>query len=437
MDVLILIALILLNGVFAMSEIALVSARKSRLQRLADKGDAGAASAIRLGEEPTRFLSTVQIGITVIGLLNGIYGEAALAAPLAEYMASFDISTKTASAASTVIVVIAITYLSIVVGELVPKRLAQFNPELFARMMARPLSLLALLSKPFVSLLAWSTDLVLRLLGRRGGEFEENIIEEDIIALMAEGSRSGAIDAQERDMVRNVFHLDDRKVSSLMTPRSEMKAFDLGKPLDENIQCLLACGHERFPVIDGDMENPLGVLSARQLLTIKLTGVVDNEAILAAVQPPVFIPESWRGTRLLEFYRQCNNHLVFVVDEYGDLQGMVTHGDLLEALTGEFKSHLPEDNWSEQHLDGSWTMDGLIPVFVLRDLLELDTLPDEHKRGYHTLSGMMMWCLTDMPKVGESVEWEGWQFILLSVEGNRPEKVLVRRSRGGVNVRVN
>ncbi|GFR77063.1 membrane protein, partial [Elysia marginata] len=219
MDVLILIALILLNGVFAMSEIALVSSRKSRLQKLADKGDAGAASAIRLGEEPTRFLSTVQIGITVIGLLNGIYGEAALAAPLAEYLVTFDISSKTASAASTVIVVIAITYLSIVVGELVPKRLAQLNPELFARLMARPLSLLALLSKPFVSLLAWSTDLLLRLLGKRGGESEENIIEEDIIALMAEGSRSGVIEAQERDMVRNVFHLDDRNVSSLMTPR--------------------------------------------------------------------------------------------------------------------------------------------------------------------------------------------------------------------------
>ncbi|WP_419834494.1 hemolysin family protein [Endozoicomonas atrinae] len=430
MDVLILSALILLNGVFAMSEIALVSARKSRLQKLADKGDAGAATAIKLGEEPTRFLSTVQIGITVIGLLNGIYGEAALAAPLAEYMSTFDISRKTASAASTAIVVIGITYLSIVVGELVPKRLAQLNPELFARMMARPLSLLALLSKPFVSLLARSTDLLLRLLGKNGGESEENIIEEDIFALVNEGSRSGVIEAHERDMVRNVFHLDDRKVSSLMTPRSEMKAFDLRKSLDENLQCLLACGHERFPVIDGDMDNPIGVLSAKQLLNIKFTGAGDCDAIKAVTQPAVFVPKSWSGSRLLEFYRQCNDHLVFVVDEYGDLKGIVTHGDLLEALAGEFKSSLPEDNWSEQHVDGSWTMDGLIPIAVLRDLLELDSVPDESRHGYHTLSGMMMWCLGEMPKVGESVEWEGWQFILLSVEGNRPEKVLVRRKLG-------
>ena len=427
MDVLILTALILLNGVFAMSEIALVSARKSRLQKLADKGDAGAATAIKLGEEPTRFLSTVQIGITVIGLLNGIYGEAALAAPLAEYMSTFDISRKTASAASTAVVVIGITYLSIVVGELVPKRLAQLNPELFARMMARPLSLLALFSKPFVSLLAWSTDLLLRLLGKSGGESEENIIEEDIFALVNEGSRTGAIEAHERDMVRNVFHLDDRKVSSLMTPRSEMKVFDLRKSLDENLQCLLACGHERFPVIEGDMDNPIGVLSAKQLLNIKFTGVGDNDAIKTVTQPVVFVPKNWSGSQLLEFYRQCNDHLVFVVDEYGDLKGIVTHGDLLEALAGEFKSGLPEDNWSEQHVDGSWTMDGLIPVSVFRDLLELDSVPDESRHSYHTLSGMMMWCLGEMPKVGESVEWEGWQFILLSVEGNRSEKVLVRR----------
>lgn len=427
MDVLILLLLILLNGAFAMSEIALVSARKSRLQKLADKGDAGAASAIALGQEPTRFLSTVQIGITAIGLLNGIYGEAALAAPLADAMVGWGMTEKTASIASTAVVVLGITYLSIVVGELVPKRLAQLSPELFARLMARPLVILSALSRPFVSLLAYSTDLLLKLLGKGGSAQQEGVTEEDIFALVNEGSQTGAIEISERDMVRNVFHLDDRKVSSLLTPRSEMIAFDMSRTLDDNLSKLMACEHERFPVIEGDIDNPLGVVSAKQLLGLKLSGASDRQALETLVRKPVFIPESWSGTRLLEFFRHSGEHLVFVVDEYGDLQGIVTHRDLLEALAGEFRNKSSATIWSEQHDDGSWTMNSMIPVLVLKDILELESLPDEQEHGYHTLSGMLMWCLGEMPKTGESFVWEKWQFTILSLEGNRPDRVQVIR----------
>lgn len=425
MDVLILMALILLNGLFAMSEIALVSARNSRLQKLADKGDSGAANAIKLKQDPTRFLSTVQIGITTIGLLNGIYGEAALAAPLAEYLTSWGVSSKTASMASTIIVVLGITYLSIVIGELVPKRLAQLHPELFARLVARPLSFLAMLSRPFVTLLAWSTDLMLNLLGKGRGSSEEAITEEDIFALLMEGTRSGSIAPQERDMVRNVFHLDDRKVSSLLTPRSDILAFDLSKPIDSNLTSLLATEHERFPIIDREIDNPIGVLSAKMLLKIKISGALDNAAIKSAAVPPVFIPESWSGSQLLAFFRHTGEHLVFVVDEYGDLQGIVTPSDLLEALAGEFKSHSPNDIGSKQHTDGSWTMNGLIPILVLKDLLELDALPDEEQHGYHILSGMLMWCLDSMPKIGDVFVWERWRFTVLTLDGNRPDKIEV------------
>ncbi|TKB54549.1 hemolysin family protein [Ferrimonas aestuarii] len=432
MDVLILLALILLNGVFAMSEIALVSARKSRLQKLADKGDRSAASAIALGEEPTRFMSTVQIGITAIGLLNGIYGEAALAAPFAEYLKQWGMSASSASITSTLVVVLGITYLSIVVGELVPKRLAQLSPEIFARIVARPLTILAILTRPFVSLLALSTDLLLKLLGKSGDTQEASVTEEDIYALVDEGSRSGAIEASERDLVRNVFRLDDRKVGSLMTPRSEMVAFDLSQAFDDNLNRLLSLHHERFPVIDGDIDNPIGVISAKQLLMLQLgqrSGINDSrcECLRSILQAPVFISEASSGNQLLEFFRHSSEHMVFVVDEYGDLQGLVTHSDLLEALTGEFLSKASSELWSIQSSPGSWLMNAAIPVVIMKDQLELDALPDEQEQGYQSLGGMLMWCLGEMPEVGDYYDWEQWRFTVLSASGNRLEQIAITR----------
>ncbi|PSW11364.1 HlyC/CorC family transporter [Photobacterium sanctipauli] len=424
MDVLILTGLILLNGVFAMSEIALVTARKNRLEKLANNGDKGAASALTLGKEPTRFLSTVQIGITAIGLLNGIFGEAALAAPLADYLQQLGVSEKVSSVSATTIVVVSITYLSIVVGELVPKRLAQLNPENVACLISRPLSVLASLSRPFVLLLAASTECLLSLVSRRhSNEQSDAFTEDDIKAILAESTQSGVIEKHEHAMVKNVFHFDDRKVTSFMTPRSEIIAMDLNKPIESNLNYLAAASHQHFPVIQGNIDAPKGVITTKLLLQYHLAR--PRNPIEHYLLPPVYIPENWTGCQLLAHFRESGDNMVFVVDEYGDIQGIVTPKDLLEALTGEFKTRAPEDVWSLEQDDGSWLMDGLIPISVMKDLLEIDTLPDESQHGYHTLSGMLMWCLSRLPAVGDSYEWEGWYFEVAKIEGNRADKITV------------
>lgn len=425
MDIAILITLILLNGVFAMSEIALVTARKSRLQKLAEDGDNAAARAIKLGEEPTQFLSTVQIGITAIGLLNGIFGEAALADPLAAILQDAGLGEKTSSASATAIVVITITYASIVIGELVPKRLAQFNAEGIARLMALPISLLAAISRPFVFLLSKSTDMILLLLGKKELE-SADLTEEDIQAVLDEGTQIGLIEKHEHTMLRNVFRLDDRKIASLMTPRSEVTFLDIDHSLDTNLSKLLGSGHSYFPVCKGGFDNVQGIISAKQLLQQFLNGSIDN--IADSLLPAVYVPENWTGTQILELFRDSGDPMVFVVDEYGDLQGVATALDVLEALVGEFNTTEPEDLWSVKNEDGTWLLDGLIPVMVLKDRLELKSVPgEEEKGGYHTLGGMMMWLISGLPRTGDSTEWQGWLFKVIALDGNRVDKVLASR----------
>jgi putative hemolysin len=423
-DVLLLAALILLNGLFAMSEIALVTARRGRLQKLAEEGDTAAALAVKLGAEPTRFLSTVQIGITAIGILNGIAGEAAFAEPLAQWLMGHGLAAETSSGLATAFVVITITYLTIVLGELVPKRIGQSKAESIARLMAPPIALLALLSKPFVSLLALSTETVLRLLGQRQRE-ESDVTEDDIHALLTEGSESGVIEKHEHDMVRKVFQLEDRPVSSLMTPRSEIVWLDTAQSLDANLERVLASPHSRFPVCNETLHNMLGVVSAKRLLRQCLQG--ESTDITANLQPAVFVPESVTGMMLLQQFRNSGVSIVFVVDEYGEILGLVALQDLLEALTGEFKSHDPREGWAVQRVDGSWLLDGLIPLPELKDQLELKSAPEEGKGHYNTLSGMMMLLLGDVPRTGANADWEGWHFEIVDMDGNRVDKVLASR----------
>ncbi|MGE4368463.1 MAG: hemolysin family protein [Burkholderiaceae bacterium] len=421
MDVALLIFLILLNGVFAMSEIALVTARKSRLQRLADEGDKSAIIAMRLGEEPTQFLSTVQIGITAIGILNGIVGEAALAGPVALFLQETGMAQRTSSIVATTLVVVSITYFSIVVGELVPKRIAQFNAEGIARLMARPIAWLAVLSRPFVYLLSVSTDTILRLLGKKELS-SANLTEEDIHAMLIEGSQSGVIEKQEHEMVRNVFRLDDRQIASLMTPRSEIVYLDINEPLESSLNDLIASDHSRFPVCQGGMHDVLGVITAKRLLQQHLK--TDIGDIRDYLLPAVYVPESLTGMKLLDQFRESGVQMVFVVDEYGEVLGLITLQDLLEALAGEFKPRDPEDVWAVQRDDGSWLLDGLIPIPELKDRLGLKAVPEESRGRYHTLSGMMMWLIGKVPQTGEITQWEGWQFEIVDLDGNRIDKVL-------------
>lgn len=424
MELLILAFLILLNGVFAMSELALVTASPSRLTRLADEGDGSARTAMRLKSEPTQFLSTMQIGITAIGIFNGIIGEAALAEPLAAWLHGLGVGQPLSSGGATFFVVAIITYFTIVVGELVPKRLAQINAEGIARVIARPIAGLARLSRPFVSLLSFSTDTILRLTGK--GELRgSSLTEDDIHAMLAQGSAAGIIEPQEHNMLRNVFRLDDRQIGSLMTPRSEITYLDVNQCLKDNFELLINSDHSRFPVCEGGLEKILGVITSKSLLKRRLQG--ESTDLREQLQPAVFVPESLTGMKLLEQFRDSGVQIVFVIDEYGELQGLVTLQDVLEALAGEFKPRNPEDLWAVQREDGSWLLDGLTPIPELKDCLDLKNVPEEEKGRYHTLSGMMMWLIDRLPRTGDIVEWDQWRFEVVDLDGNRVDKVLASR----------
>jgi len=421
MEILLLTALIVLNGVFAMSEIALITARRARLAHLADDGNASAAAALKLHDEPTRFLSTVQIGITSIGILNGIVGEAALAGPLALWLQTFGAPVEASQIGATALVVIIITYLTIVIGELVPKRIAQLDPERIACRLARPMQWLSVLARPFVRLLSVSTDAVLNLL-RMHPSSRQGIIEEEIHALLQEGSDSGSIEAQERAMVRNVFRLDDRLVESLMTPRADIVFLDTTLPLEENLRRVADSDHARFPVCRGGLDEVLGILNARHLLDALLAGAPPS--LTTSLQPAAFMPEHLSGLDLLEQFRASGAHLMLVIDEYGEINGLVALTDVLQALAGEFRPRRQDDAWAVQRADGSWLLDGLIPIPELMDRLGLKILPEAGRRRYHTLSGLVMWLSGKLPQTGDVLEWEKWRLEVVDLDGKRIDKIL-------------
>lgn len=425
MEIAILLALICLNGVFAMSEIALVTARKARLQKLIDEGDSGAAAAVKLGEDPTRFLSTIQIGITSIGVLNGIVGEAALAQPLALWLGGLGMPEVYASYGATALVVVVITYLSIVVGELVPKRIGQSHPETFARLVARPINILALATKPFVMLLSASTRALLRLMGVKETKGTP-VTEEEIHAMLVEGTSAGVIESHEHTMVRNVFRLDDRQIGSLMVPRADIVCLDVDDSFEENLKRIEDSDHARFPVVQNGIENILGVINARQWLARALQ---DKSQSLReqTLQAPLYVPETITGMELLDNFRLSDVHMAFVIDEYGEVQGIITLQDLIEAITGEFQPRDPETSWAVQRDDGSWLLDGHIPVPELKDRLGLDEVPEEERGRYHTLSGMIMLLTGALPKVADAVEWEGWRLEIVDMDGRAIDKVLATR----------
>ena len=431
MEVLLLLTLILLNGIFAMSEIALVTARRTRLAGLGDEGHKAAAVALRLHDDPTRFLSTIQIGITSIGILNGIVGEAVLAEPFAIWLQGFGVEAEASSLLATVLVVVVITYISIVIGELVPKRIAQFNPERIALLVARPMNLLSIASRPFVRLLSVSTDGLLTLLGQRkkvGG----GLTEDEIRAILAEGSDSGAIEPQEHDMVRNVFRLDDRQVGSLMIPRADIEYLDVNDAVEQNLIRVADSRHSRFPVCRGGLEDVLGMIDTKKLLKQRLRA--DGADPFGELQPVVYVPENLNGLDLLRHFRASQAQLALVVDEYGDVQGLVTLQDVLEAVTGELVPGNHADAWAFQREDGSWLLDGLMPIPELRDKLGLKAAPDEERGRFHTLSGLMMWLLGRIPHTGDVATLENWRLEVVDLDGKRVDKVLASlRPEAGIS----
>ncbi len=422
MDVALLIALILLNGVFAMSEMALTASRKARLQVMVEAGDSGAQAAMDLHENPTKFLSTVQIGITSIGVLNGIVGDAAFSAPFATWLTqTFALHDRAAEITATAMVVVTITFLTIIFGELVPKRVGLMFPETVARNVAQPMNWLSLATRPFVKLLTFCTNGTLALMGIKGGP-SRSVTEEEIAASLEEGLDAGVIEAQEHQMVRNVFRLDDREVGSMMIPRAEIVWLEAAATAADILKVISVEEHSRYPVCRGGLSEVVGLVSAQSLLQEFMQGRPLD--VMARLEPPVFVPETLSGMELLDHFRASAAQLVFVVDEYGEVQGMITVRDVLEAITGEFTTPTDDDSWAVQREDGSWLFDGLIPMPELKDRLEFKELPEEDKGRYNTLAGMVMLLLGRLPSTADAVEWQGWRFEVVDMDGKRVDKVL-------------
>ncbi len=424
MEIILLLALILLNGLFVMSEIALVSARRARLARWAEEGDSAAAAAMKLGDEPKRFQAATQIGLTAIGILNGIVGQAALASPFALGLQGIGAPRRLSEIVATALAVALITYVSIVVGQWAPRRLGQINPEGIARRAARPMDGLSRLASPFIHLLSASSALLLGILGQRDAK-GPSVTEEEIHAILVEGSEAGVIEKDEHQMVRNVFRLDDRQISSLMVPRADIVWLDLARPVEESLLRMAESEHAHFPVCRGGFDDILGIVAAKQMFKQMLRG--DPADLTERLQAPVYVPESLTGMELLAQFRRSGAQMVFVIDEYGEIEGLITAQDLIESVTGEFLPKNKEDAWAVPGEDGSWRLDGLIPLPELKDRLGLNSVPEEEEGRYHTLSGMIMLLLGRLPGVGDRASWAGWNFEVVDLDGKRIDKVLATR----------
>jgi putative hemolysin len=426
MDVALLFFLIVLNAGFAMSEMALTTSRKARLQVMLEAGQGGVEAAIDLHDNPTKFLSTVQVGITSISVLNGIVGDAAFSEPLGEWLhATFNMSLRPAHLTATALVVLIITVLTIIFGELVPKRIGQMFPETVAAIVAPPMQWLSMATRPLVVLLSTTTEAILRLIGIKGSS-NRSVTEEEIAASLEEGLDAGVIEAQEHQMVRNVFRLDDRQIGSMMIPRAEILWLDANAPIAEVLRVVVDDPHARYPVCRGGLDDVIGVVTAQGLLKPLAEG--RTPVLTEELQPPVFVPETLSGMELLDHFRTHVAQLVFVVDEYGAVQGVITLRDVLEAITGEFGPESGDDAWAVRREDGSWLMDGLIPVPEIKDRLEIKELPEEGRGRYNTLAGMIMLLLGRLPRTTDAVEWGDWRFEVVDLDGKRVDKVLVSRN---------
>jgi len=424
MELLLIVFLTLLNGVFAMSELALAASRKARLTAMADEGDKGAVASLSLLDNPNQFLSTIQIGITSIGVLNGIVGEAAFSDDLARWFQVLGLSAAVSGVTATALVVTLITFTTIIFGELVPKRIGQLYPEQVSRLVARPMLWLARVAGPFVKLLSGSTAAILKLL-RIDTNAARGMTEEEISASLEEGVDAGVIEVHEHRMVQNVFSLDDRPLASLMVPRSEVDWLDASMTVFDSLQKVGRDGaqqaHSWYPVCRGSLDDVIGKISLAHLLEL---GAQAPGTLADYVTAAVFVPETLNGMDLLEQFRTKVGRLLLVVDEYGVVQGLLTPHDLLEAITGELQPGIKSDAWATQRDDGSWLLDGLMPINELKSRLAVDALPAEDRGRYNTLAGLLMAVSGHLPGTGERIVCADWVFEVVDLDGKRIDKVL-------------
>jgi putative hemolysin len=417
----VILLLILVNGFFALAEIAVVSARRVRLQQMAGAGNRGAEAALALAKSPQRFLSTVQVGITLVGIFAGAYGGARLAEPLSALLRQVSWLAPYSSAISLFVVVGLITFLSVVIGELVPKRIALGSAESIAARVARPMQALSRLAAPLVRLLSLATEGMLRLLGVQASS-EAEVSEEEIRVLVEQSARAGVIEDAEREMVESVFRLNDRPLEAMMTPRPEIVWLDINAPDAENRRKIENASFSRYPVCDGSLDRVLGVVRARDLLAASLEGRPFD--LRAAMLEPLYFPGSMRTLRALEPFKQSGHHMALVVDEYGGIDGLVTLINILEAIVGD----IPTEEEMEappvvQRDDGSWLVDGLLTLDEFEALFPIRSFPEEG--SYQTIGGFMVFMVGQIPQAGDVVEWRGYRFEVMDMDGYRVDKVLL------------
>jgi putative hemolysin len=417
-EIVILLLLIVLNGVLAMSEIAVVSSRRARLQQQAADGSARARAALKLADNPNRFLSTVQIGITLIGILAGAFGGATVAADLSEFLTEIEVLAPYSDVLGVGIVVLMITYLSLIIGELVPKRLAIHSPETIAKLVAGPMRLLSIMAYPLVWFLGMSTEIVLRVLGVEDSD-DPPVTEEEIKTMLQEGARAGIFDTAEHQMVAGVFRLDDLRADALMTPRTEMAWLDADDTVDLIRKKIAETAFSIYPVCEGSPENVLGIVLAKDMLRRSLiNGSLDLRTMTHQV---LFVPEGMLAADILEAFRGEANHFAMVLGEHGDVDGLLTMHDILEAVVGDI-----EEPAVVQREDGSWLVDGMMPIEEFKAQFGIKVLPDEQKNLYQTLAGFIITTWGRIPNTADHFVWDKFYFEVVDMDSNRVDKVLVR-----------
>ena len=415
-----------------MSEIAVVAARKVRLQQRAEEGDEGAKRALALAHDPNRFLSTVQFGITLVGVLAGAYGGARIAAKLAVPIAAVPQLAPYAEGIALAVVVGVITVLSLIIGELVPKRIGLNNPEAIASWVARPMMLLARVGGPVVHVLTALTNLVLRLFGVKG-EAEPNLTEDEIKALISQGAETGAVGATEENIVQRVFQLGDQRVAAIMTPRPDIEWIDVDASEEELREFLASHAHTQFVVCHGGLDDVLGIVRSADLLPIAFKG--SNIDLRALTREALFVPDSMPAVQLLESFRNSHKHVALVMDEYGAVEGLVTVTDLLTAIVGDLPADASEAVGAfVSRADGSWLVDGSAAMEDVTTHFGMDNLPEEEAGAYHTIGGFVMARLGRVPKTADVFEWGGMKFEVMDMDGRRIDKVLVMRIPSAVRV---
>ena len=416
-EIVMILVLILVNAILAMSEAALVASRKARLQQKAGEGDKSSALALKLIEDPNTFLSTTQIGITLIGVLAGAVGGATIAEALAKVIQKIPYLSQYSESIGLGVVVVTITVLSLWLGELVPKRLGLHSPERIARVVAGPMFFLSRVFSPLIKLMSAATNFILRAMGMKASS-EPPITEEELQMLISQGTQAGVFDEAEQDMVEGIFSLSDQRVYSLMTPRTEIVWLDIDDTIDDIRTKIAESDYSRFPVRQDSLETILGIVKSRELLVQSLSG---NEISLKdQLKPAFFIPETMFASRALEIFKEKGTELLLVIDEFGGVQGLITINDILEEIVGEIEIEEPQ---ATQRQDGSWLLDGMLEVDEFKEIFSLDALP--HEDEYETLSGFIMVSLGRLPQAADRFEWHDLRFEVMDMDGRRVDKVLV------------